>query len=529
MTALCVLLGAFPVYASATTAPVLTVVDTPDVFITEFQTNGGSAFQEFIELYNATDHDIRLDDGVTPEGAEWKIQFFNSTSVKSGSPTWTTTATASNSIALSGVISAHDYFVLSSTGYEPGDASPDQFYEPASSHQMTDTGGGLQLLSSTGSLTEASSVHDRVMWLDPAANPVMPSGVLSKPGTGRSQQRLPNDDDEYVNVDGTLTAFAPKDDITPLAAWLPPAPIPTPETESTPAETSTDDPEADIVEDSSATTTLSPDDVADNADTVTPMITELLPNPASPQTDAADEYIEVYNPNSTAFDLKGYGLEVGTTTLHKFTFTDSLVVPAMSYMAFYSDDTHLSLANAGGQTRLRGLDGSVVSETTAYDTADADASWSLADGVWQWSTTPTPGAFNLITTTQEPTAAKAAAAAAAAAKAPAKAAVAKKATAKAATAKAKGTTTTKKAAAKTSTTKKAKAAKPAKISTTASVKPKPPIHPGILVAVAISAVLYGLYEYRHDISNKFAQLRENRAARRAGRGQTAWRRGYSPE
>ena len=127
------------------------------------------------------------------------------------------------------------------------------------------------------------------------------------------------------------------------------------------------------------------------------MITELLPNPASPQTDAADEFIEIYNPNSKAFDLKGYGLEVGTTTLRKFTFTDSIVVPAMSYMAFYSADTHLSLSNSGGQARFQGLDGALVSESSTYETADGNAAWALADGVWKWSMTPTSGLFNTIT------------------------------------------------------------------------------------------------------------------------------------
>ena len=106
MAVLCVLLGSFPVYTSATSAPVLTFTNTPDIFITEIQTNGGNAAQEFIELYNLTDHDIKFDNSNSTGSAseQWRIQFFNSTSVKSGSPTWATTASSGNSIVLHGII-----------------------------------------------------------------------------------------------------------------------------------------------------------------------------------------------------------------------------------------------------------------------------------------------------------------------------------------------------------------------------------------------------------------------------------------
>ena len=124
--------------------------------------------------------------------------------------------------------------MLSSTGYEPGDASPDQFYDPTSSHLMTDTGGGLQLLCAVGTPTTASDVHDRVMWLDPVTSPVMPSWVLPKPGIDKSLQRLPNDDDEYISVHDTLAAFAVKDDISPFTARQAPAPVPVPTLEPIP-------------------------------------------------------------------------------------------------------------------------------------------------------------------------------------------------------------------------------------------------------------------------------------------------------
>src|SRR5262249_40824305 len=42
-------------------------------------------------------------------------------------------------------------------------------------------------------------------------------------------------------------------------------------------------------------------------------ITEMLPDPVAPATDANDEFIELFNPNSTAVDLAGYVLKTGSS------------------------------------------------------------------------------------------------------------------------------------------------------------------------------------------------------------------------
>ena len=247
------------------------------------------------------------------------------------------------------------------------------------------------------------------------------------------------------------------------------------------------------------------------------MITELLPNPASPQTDANDEYVELYNPNAVPFNLDGYSLEVGTSTVRTYSFDEDAVIPTETYKAFFSSETGLSLTNSGGQVRLRDAEGVIVSETTVYGAAGDNQAWTLSEGVWKWTSTPTPGAANILT-------------AVAAAKAATKAAAAKKAaTPKAAKAPKAKVATAKKAKAKKPAKKKVKKAQAASLVSSTAAKPKPPIHTGILVAVAVAALLYGLYEYRHDISNKIHQLRANRATRRGAGNQTAWRRGYSAE
>jgi len=500
-------LGVLPLKAVAITPLTVRIADKPGVFITEFQTNGDSAAHEFIELYNSTDRDIVFSDPLVPATEQWKLQFFNSTAVKAGTPVWNTAATNSNSITLTGTISAHDYFLVSSNGYDPAGTVADQSYSPSSSHLMTDTGGALQLISQPVVADPTSIIaHDRVMWLAQASGVPLPTGVLASPAPGSSQQRLDNEDSEYTDSSQQISPFILRANITPLAAWLPIV------------EGSEDD-AADPTQ-AGEDISLTAAGVASNNGLLLPVVNELLPNPASPLTDAADEYIELHNPNTVPFDLLGFSLEVGTTTLHTYTFTNSYELPAGGFVSFKSALTHLSLSNSGGQARLKNPVDEVISETAAYGTAAAGQSWALKDDVWRWTTTATPNAENNIS---EP--AIGAASAAAIAKST-KTAATKTTSAKSATAKAK--TTVKKATAKKASVKKVakkKVKKPpvAKLATVATVKPKPPIHNGILVAVALVAVLYGLYEYRQDIANKFHERRANRGSRKQDRNLPEWR------
>ncbi|HEX8226837.1 MAG TPA: lamin tail domain-containing protein [Candidatus Saccharimonadales bacterium] len=506
MAFLAVLLLVFPVYAGALATAATTQIQTPEILITEIQTNGGSAALEFIELYNTTDRDIVFGDDLVAGRAVWTLQFFNAAAVKTGVPVWTTAATSSNSVALRGTISAHDYFVLASTDYKPGATEPDQVYAPGASRLMTDTGGGLQLVSTDGS--DAPAIwHDRVMWLNAAAA-ALPAGVLPAPVPGSSLQRQPAEADSYVAADGKLGGLVAAAQISPLDMWQATSPPPVPQPEvpvpEVPGDRQDDDASEDIVQ---------------------PYVTELLPNPASPQTDAAHEYIEIYNPGDTEVDLEDYKLGVGTTTRHEYRLPADTVVAPHGYAAFYSADTRLSLANSGGQARLSEPDGDVLSETQIYGTATDNTAWSLQDGTWQWSATPTPAAANSIVAPLAKAAAKPAATKTAATT---KTAAKKQATAtKASAAKTRSAAAKKAKAAKAAAKKKTKKPKTTTISTAAAVKPKPPIHTAILVAVAVGAVLYGLYEYRHDISNKFSEFRENRAARRGNRGPAARRRSHS--
>lgn len=250
-----------------------------------------------------------------------------------------------------------------------------------------------------------------------------------------------------------------------------------------------------IVEDTEADNSA---DVSDNVGLLVPQITELLPNPAGTGTDATDEFVELYNPNGTMFDLSGYELQTGLATKHSYIFPEGTVLGALSFTAFTSEQTGLSMSNTSGQATLLDPSGMVIAESDPYGTAADGKAWAIADNTWYWTNTPTVGASNIIAST------------------PIAAAVATtKKTVKAAKATTKKATTAKASTAKKKATKTTMAT--AKVASDAT-KPVRNIHPLVLALVAMAALGYGVYEYRHDVANAIHKFRTNRAARRSHRG-----------
>jgi hypothetical protein len=216
-----------------------------------------------------------------------------------------------------------------------------------------------------------------------------------------------------------------------------------------------------------------------------PKLSELLPDPASPATDADDEFIELYNPNDAVFDLSGFILQIGSTTSdtrHNYVLPAGTTIAAKSFKAFYSKDTHLSLSNTGGEAWLLDPFGTSIAQSDPYSTPKQGAAWATANGKWYYTTTPTPNAANKVS------------------------------------APASGSAKTSAATAKTSkgtpvSTVGAKSGV-AGASTSAGLEPTAaPIHPLTLAVVVGLALLYGGYEYRHDLANKLYKLRRNRSPR----------------
>ena len=226
-----------------------------------------------------------------------------------------------------------------------------------------------------------------------------------------------------------------------------------------------------------------------------PQVNELLPTPAEPQTDSEDEFIELYNSNDVAFDLTGFKLQTGTTSLHTYTFPAGSSLAPKSFTAFYSIDTSLSLSNSGGQARLLDPAGSTISQSDIYSTAKEGQTWALANGKWYFTTTPTASGANVI---NQPLSVKALSVGSATAAAK-----------KAATTASKTTATPKVKAASTTASNNQSSAAPAKNAS--------PLHPLVLAGVGAGAVTYAAYEYRNDLRNRLYQLRRYRTARTTAR------------
>jgi hypothetical protein len=149
------------------------------------------------------------------------------------------------------------------------------------------------------------------------------------------------------------------------------------------------------------------------------------------------------------------------------------------FMAFFSSDTGLSLSNSAGQVKLLEPGGNVLGQTDEYGSAKDGYAWVTADGLWRWTTTPTPNAANVITSPP----------------------VSRKLS--------KVPSTSSKKSSKTVAAGSSYSSNPPSGGT-----PVSSLHPAILAGIGGMAVVYALYEYRHDLANQLYKLRRYREARR---------------
>ncbi|MEI8060850.1 MAG: lamin tail domain-containing protein [Candidatus Berkelbacteria bacterium] len=115
-------------------------------------------------------------------------------------------------------------------------------------------------------------------------------------------------------------------------------------------------------------------------------INELLPQPA---TGSADEYIELYNSSDIDIDLINWQLDAGT-------FEISTIVKAKEYRVFKNPEIKIGLTDTGDTTNLIDPSGDIKSAVT-YGKTNRGQSYSKFTDSWQWTTTLTPAAENILT------------------------------------------------------------------------------------------------------------------------------------
>lgn len=218
---------------------------------------------------------------------------------------------------------------------------------------------------------------------------------------------------------------------------------------------------------------------------MSPQLTELLPNPTSPQTDAKDEFVEIYNANKTSFDLSGFKLQTVSQSGNKrtYTFPAGTKLAAKSFAAYPSANISISLTNSAGKVWLLDQNEKVISQTEAYTKAEDGHSWALANGKWYWTSTPTANKANLIKASADK----------------------KKSGTGVGTVKGISTVNGSSSTANTIPD--------------AETKPRN-LNTAVLVGMGALAVVYGLYEYRRDLANRIQKFQRNRAVRRENRPKT---------
>ncbi len=366
----------------------------------------------------------------------WHLQYFSAGVTSFISPT--------RNITLTGTLPTGGTYMAASTGYKIAEANV--FFGAT----LSATGGHVRLVSGSGATEQE---HDRVGWGNAALSETVPADLVVK-GSPYKRQKVA---DVFIDTNNNKNDFS-----VPLVV-VPVTPI-----------------------------------VLSTSATLDVIITELLPNPATPATDANDEFVELYNNSNSSAVLSGYSIQTGLSYSYSYTFKDEVMSPN-SYAVFYSSGTKLTLSNTSGKARLIGPHSTVLSETAEYSKAESGSSWQLLGDSWGWTTLPSPGVENTTPLTQ--------------AKLVSAETVTKKTAPSSAGSKLK-----------TSVVKSATVIKPVKeaqaktsYTTPKSDGSKLPANPLVLAGVGIIAVGYMVYEYRHDMANKFRQFKRNRSiSKKAG-------------
>lgn len=324
---------------STSAAAVESTGDFPDYpIITEIQTaSHESATEEFVEIYNPTDLPIELD--------SWELQYKSADGVD-----WTAKAT------LEGQVEPRGYLLLATNDYLT------EFEGQNMTSGLASTDGHVRFVyvdEMTGDV-----VFDTVGW----GSADSPEGDPAEaPFEGESLKRMIDVETvEYIDSDDNSSDF-----------WI--------SSEPDPEHTIVPEPEDNHVGDENV-------DEDEEIEYLPILLSELLVDPDMPLSDADDEFVELYNPNNESVDLEGYVLQTGSSYSYDF-ILPSIVMQPQQYLALYSSDTGLVLANSGGASRILDPNQKVLDSTT-YGAAKPDLSWSLIGAKWQFSLRSTPNAPN---------------------------------------------------------------------------------------------------------------------------------------
>lgn len=434
----------------------------PHVVLAALQTGKTSAAgDDFVEVYNPGTDQLDI--------TGWKLQYRSAAAT--GTNGWTTKRTVAcvaQPVPGSCAVFIQPHVSLLFATYDLANIAE----QPIASG-FSDVGGQLRLVDATGVVQDmlgygTAAEAERAQ---PAPAPPLGLALVRKSNEGRITDLDNNAEDFMVGCYEPL----------PAGEILPSGP---PTIQPCPVAAEADEPDVPGTVLPATTDTPDPGQPASYAPL---LITELFPDPVSPQTDSADEFIELYNPTNEPVDASGYVLESGSDFRYHFILGDT-TVPAYGYAAVMSAESHLSLTNSGTAVRLLNPAGETIDTVQDYGQAKSGQAWANNNGTWQWTTSPTPNAANNFTA---PVAALSAA---------------------------KKTTATKASAAKTtkaSAKSSAASAKASKTAATAAPFGSDDDQGGgsgfnywLLAPIGVLVAGYVAYEYRHDLNRAWHKTKQ---------------------
>jgi len=124
-------------------------------------------------------------------------------------------------------------------------------------------------------------------------------------------------------------------------------------------------------------------------------INEIMPSPNG--SDEAGEWIELYNSNNSDIDLAGWQIKDTNGTPTTYTFPKDVKIVAMGFSILKRPDTKITLNNDKDGLNLINPAGENI-DFVEFTKAVKGQSYNKMTSNWQWSTTPTQGTSNIITT-----------------------------------------------------------------------------------------------------------------------------------
>jgi hypothetical protein len=333
-----------------------TTITAPAILINEVKSGGSNTTpSEYVTLYNQSDTPVSL--------SEWRIEYAKATfpAASCSATNWkVANSSAATSISLTDTIDAH---------------SVSKVYTIAINN---DAAGTIRILDTSKNIIDllgwGTTTSPAVCTKSAQAPMLTTNNSLTRYLTCDSSVPI----DTGINAnDFTLNSLPVAGNLGTIKAPQCAPPV-TPITPSTPSGTDEEP-------------------VVTNGACQNVTISELLPNPAG--TDSGHEFIELHNTTSAVNNLSGCSLQTSASSTKSFDL-GTITLAANEYYSLSDTDSGLTLSNASGGTVWL-LDSTQEIQAVSYPAdMEDDTVWTIADGQWGLSYTPTPAAANILTTTK---------------------------------------------------------------------------------------------------------------------------------